>query len=285
MDRQQAQQLLVEYGWDAAERARLADLFETLRTDAECQQIATEYDCVRSALADEAADVTPPDGWAAFSTRLQTAATPAAPRVWWRSSALAAAAVLLLAAGWQVGRLGAPAPQSVSTTTPAYADLRFGADEVDRAASVFREVAAVFDQRARWLLLGDDLSDVGVATEPISRAQPLLLLRLALSQDGALLRACDLALVRGQVAELSLPLAGGRQIHYRVAASGDVPPRLHLTAELRGNGGVQRQIGALATDLPLNRDAVVQAGEFVTTSGRYSVKIGFAQAGATEGQP
>jgi hypothetical protein len=61
--------------------------------------------------------------------------------------------------------------------------------------------------------------------------------------------------------------------------------KLSLWAELQSPRGGQA-IGALATQLQLHPNQKVAAGEMMTTSGAYQLKVGFSQAtagGAADG--
>lgn len=279
MDRNEARQWLLRYDWSPAERAQIAAALRQLEDDAELSATLEQYDRLRETLADVSAEVEPADGWDAFEDRLQDAIADRTPRVWWRPSAVAAAVLLLLAGAWQLGWFVPPtATHAPSSASRDLQQLAFAPEDVAGAVSLFDEMAGFLGQRPQWVLVSDDVSDVGVGDQPAPSAAPLLLLRLALSRDGRIVSTSDVAIIPGQTAAMTVPLAGGGQVHYRLAATAGSPARLQFATEVYGAGGSAQSLGTLQTDLALTPDVVMPAGELMTTGGRYSVKIVFAQA-------
>ncbi len=88
----------------------------------------------------------------------------------------------------------------------------------------------------------------------------------------------DLVIVPGEGADLMVPIESGQKLRYHIGTTPEPPTRLSLWAELQSSAGAGRTLAALATDLPVQPGQVLGAGEMVTTSGSYALKIAFAQA-------
>jgi hypothetical protein len=311
MDRETVKQALLDYGWDAAERQRIAEVLRFLKQDAQCQAAVADYDRIRAALrsgeTETEAGVTggtreaePIGGWEAFAGRMQQAADRAELRSarrlrpWLRVTGMAAALLAALGLGWWLRPVGAGWPGSTSSkpavTVPAAAaaaSLAFAPQEIRQNVSAFRQVADVFDQRASWMLVADRTSDVGLGRDPTQPEDRLLLLRLTVCKGEQVVSRSDLVIVPGEGADLTVPLDSGQKLRYHIgttawspqaAAMPPPPTRLSLWAELQSSPGTGRTLAALATDLPVQPGQVLGAGEMVTTSGSYALKIAFAQA-------
>ena len=284
MDRETAKMMLLEYGWDAAERQRIATLMDFVRQDAECQLAAVEYDRIRGTLCADAAE-----DWQAAEVEHHVAgpayASAAAhrPIFWWRTAGVAAGLLMVLSLGWQYFARGPQAGPGERQTN--HAGLLLGTQEVQNSIAAFRQVAGVFGPQTSWLLLGDRASDVGLTGEPPSSEAQLLVLRLVVENGGEVVSQSDLVIVPGQSASVTVPLAGGPRLHYEVTLSDDAITRLSLWAELLGDAGEHQTLAALATDLPLEAGRVFDGGEMATTNGNYALRIAMARASNGEHRP
>ena len=180
MDRETAKQTLVDYGWDAAERRRIAEVLRFVEQDAECQQAAIAYDRLRAALRSDEVGAQPTGGWQAFATRMGQAARRRRLRTWlWLPAA--AAAVIVAAIGGYAWRTTGTS-QFVQRGTEQGMKPAFAAHEVRDSVAVFKQIAELFDQRASWVLVGDHASDMGLGRDPAQAEDRVVVLRLVLSK-------------------------------------------------------------------------------------------------------
>jgi hypothetical protein len=279
MERETAKQTLLDYGWDAGERLRIAEVLRFLEQDAECQQAVAEYDRIRVALQAPESLPAPDAGWDALATRLEhAAARPRRGRLWLATWTSAAAAAVLLAGLAGHAWRGAGAHRPVSNHQAAAASPAFATHEIRDDVSVFHQVADVFDQRASWVLLSDQTSDVGLGRDPTQCEDRLLLLRLLLSRGTQVVSSADLVIVPGEGADLTVPVENGLRLCYRITAGGQPQTHLSIWAELQNAAGTGRTLAALATDLPVEPGQTLRAGEMVTTTGNYVLKVAYTQA-------
>ncbi len=175
MDRETVKQALLDYGWDVAERERIAEILHFLMQDSECQAAVADYDRIRAALrpgqtvteagvAGGAEETGPAGGWEAFAARMQEAMGSAHRnrtlrlRPWLRVTGLAAALLLAVGLGWSlrpVEPAGSTSSKPGVTVRASTASLAFAPQEIRQNVSAFRQVADVFDQRASWMLVAD----------------------------------------------------------------------------------------------------------------------------------
>ena len=302
--------ILLDHGWDADERARIAALLRHVETCDACRAAFSDFDLLRASLRPvtgagagaEGADApAPPQGWDPFLEKLAPA-TPAPsslrlrPRPSGGRAAALAASILLAALAFQFGRrMGASAPVAegprvVPSTTGSQSDARpedaFLASltpspaDAARQADAFERVSDVFDRKASWLMTSaGGTSDVGLAPEPVPAGRSLLMLRLALLHGGAVASDADVVIVPGQSATLALPTSDGGALNYRIGTSAGEPTALTLWLEVRSPQGGEA-LAALATNLLVKPGERVSAGELVTTAGKYELKVGFTRTRA-----
>ena len=300
--------LLLDYGWDADERARVALVLRHLETCDACRAAFSDFDLLRGSMrtgtpAAEVAGVdapAPPHGWDAFLEKLASA-TPAPrklrlrPRPSGGRAAALAACVVLAVGAFEFGRRTAPdrpvahvSPATPLTThggggngAPAedvfLASLTPSPADAERQADAFEQVSDVFDHKASWLMTSaGGASDVGLAPEPVAAGRSLLLLRLAVLHGGVVASDADVVIVPGQSATLTLPTSDGGVLKYRIGTSAGEPTALTLWLEVRPPHGGEA-LAALATNLLVKPGERVSAGELVTTAGKYELKVGFTR--------
>lgn len=162
--------------------------------------------------------------------------------------------------------------------------IRWTDTEVAQQAGAFEQVQQVFDHRAKWLLVANGDSDLGLSEEPLASAHDtnmhILLLRLTMLHQNQVVSTADLAIVPGQSAKLNVPLSGGNSLRYEIGTSEQEPTRLSLWVELQTPHGGET-LAALATTLQLHPDEKASAGQLVTSSGRYELKVAFSRATRT----
>ncbi len=295
---EETRQALLELS--GAQRRRAAEAFDHLRQCEACRAAMREYDRLHEAL-EPAEDAEPVGGWSAFEDRLLDGG--ASVRGMWFSQTLKLAAAFLLgimvievgrSVFWsRAGNVVAvnsatpatttmPKPTTMPTPTPV-ATPPFTTQEVAQHAQAFDQVSQVFDRRTSWVLLANNTSDVGLVDQPIVEQRKLLLLRLSMTRNKESVSSSDLVIVPGQSASLTVPLEHGQSLHYEIGTTTGEPTKLSLWAELQSSRGGQA-IGALATELQLEPNQKTRAGELVTSSGEYQLKIGFSQTSIGQGR-
>ncbi|MGD8453804.1 MAG: hypothetical protein PVJ57_18475 [Phycisphaerae bacterium] len=282
MNAEIAKQLILDYGWDAEERRRVAVALQWAEEDAECAAAVRDYDQIRASLdhgGDPAATEIPDepaDGWAAFEARLTKTALRRPGRIWQHPLALAAALLLGVLLGWQaVPRSAAP---MLSNEAPPTATLAFSPAEIDNRVATFRQVAGVFDDRASWVAIAPGASDLGLAAEPDKAPDNLMLLRLALLRGNAVVSQTDMVIVPGHSAELTLPLDDGENVRYLLATSADDPAHLSIYAEFLGRQDQGEALGAVGSDLCIRPGEVCAAGQVLTRQGEYALAVASARS-------
>jgi hypothetical protein len=280
---------LLAFDWDAADRQRATEVIRHLESCPACAAAARDYEGLRD-LLNQGAKADPHGGWIGLQRRLDVAVHPPKPR--WIRPLLSIAAALLLAAGiFSAGRLSIqsnvpdlainhPAPSSVSPA-PETASLK--PTEIAHQVAAFTQVSSAFDRRASWLLLSDTSSDVGLGDQAIESHRKLLVLKLKVLHAGAAVSDADLAIVPGQTAKLSLPVEGGKLAQYRISTSTDEPTRLSIFMELKDTAS-NETLAELATSLRVKAGEPIDAGDMMTSSGTYELKIAFwrSELAATE---
>lgn len=278
-------QHLLQLDLSADERRATADALRHLETCADCQRAIAQYEQLQSSLKPDEQTPEPPGGWAAFENRLLASVEPRRAS-WFPQTMRLAAAFLLGILIVEAMRLvpshsTVPAPPSQNPTI-AQATPAFTPQEIAQHAQAFNEVSQVFDRRASWVLLANNANDVGVADGPIADHRKLLLIRLTMTHANEPVATSDLVIIPGQSASLTVPLQSGNSVHYEIGTTTGDSTRLSLWAELQGKGHKQA-LGALATELQVQPDEKLTAGELVTTSGAYQLKVGFSQAPVASG--
>jgi hypothetical protein len=280
-------QFLLDLDWTAAQRREAAGALAHLDQCAECRKAMAEFERVAEILKPVAQPPAPHGGWQAFEARL-LGDTPIphqrGRRIVPQLARLAAAfllGVIVIEAYRAIATAPAPIPpRDVATNTNANA-VPFTPEEVVHNAKAFDQVSQAFDHRASWVMFAKGASDVGLSEQPVAQHETkrLLLLRLTMSRGVDVISSSDLMIVAGQTASLTVPLAQGQSLRYEIGTTIGKPPRLSLWAELRTpRRDVGETIGALATQLQLEPNQKISAGEFVTSSGAYRLRIGFSEA-------
>jgi len=278
MNREEVKAAVLEYGWDTVERERIAELMRYLAEDPQCRAEVAEYDRIRAALRSDAPHAQPEGGWAAFEANLRESLRFRQSRQWPKYIAIAASLLLACIATWHHYR--PERGDGVVDPGAALAGLGFSAEEVSARASLFREVAEVFDRQASWVAVSDRISELGLSADALKQDDHLLLVRLTMLRDSQAVCRADLVIVPGQSAELTVPFEEDHQMRYLVATSESRPDRLTVWAELQERADVHTASAALATDLQIQPGQVLGAGRMVTASGGYQLRVGFARTDA-----
>jgi hypothetical protein len=289
MDCQNAQSVLLDPQDPSVDRSALLEAVSHALTCDACREFAGELRKIESILrlpGDEAIQQ-PRGGYEAFAMRLTPTApaTHRGPMRW-----VAAAAVVALVSGaYLLGTRQNPSTRETFTEiTPgpriAKPDpFAFTPAQVQQSSQAFAEVAEAFDQKATWVWTGDRAADVGVAQTPVDASKPVLLLKLILRSNGQVLSSGDLAIVSGQDASLSLPIANGKKVRYSISTRSNQPDHVGIAVELLEGNGSAKPLAALSTRVNAVVGQPVRAGEMTTTSGEYEVIASFARADAKGG--
>jgi hypothetical protein len=253
-------------------------------------------------------EAAPAGGWDAFEKRLNGAITKAARdsrndssrrggggsmRIWWGGAL--AASILLACGAFFVGRHAAPS----SGTSPQVAETpanrpALAASDVTRQVRAFREINQVFDGRARWVVLSEGDSDVGLihssenpasrpgVAEPAGGSRKLLLVRLSLKQGTSVVSDVDVVVVPGTTAIVNLPTSAGQTLRYRLDTSAADPMQMTVRMEVPqdANTGAAAVLGTTLRLQPF-QDAI--AGQVMTPHGAFELNVAAASA-ANEGK-
>ncbi|MCX5660570.1 MAG: hypothetical protein NTW19_12725 [Planctomycetota bacterium] len=299
-------QEMLDRGWTMADLRRAAEILRELEGDGSMQRMATDLDAVRAVLGNGNLDSQPSGGWESYESRLRSAIAvrtrePRSAGRWMARAAwpaALAASLALAATGWalflskgspipQGGRIG-PVVQTPSAgdgqairppaPTPTNSFARMTEQDMAQQASIFEQVSKVFDERAGWVAVSGDDIEMGMTQKPTAEAPRVLLLRLAVSRGSTLLSRSDLAVVPGQDVDLTLPLADGKRLRYRLGTAVGTPARLSIWVELQTPGAPGQTLAAAATELSANPGDLLKVGQLATSSGEYQVDVGVFRA-------
>ncbi|MEX0885786.1 MAG: hypothetical protein WD009_05025 [Phycisphaeraceae bacterium] len=287
LNRQELEQWVLERGLTRADIDRAAAIAEHLEHDAAFAEALRDYDRLRELLAehDQQPAAEPSGGWRAFERRVVAGASggagvagASAPRRgWWRPALALAAAVALAAGGWWAAMLYDASPQVPSHAAedhrPSYLP-----EPVYQHVGVFDRMADVFGDRTRWVAFTNGEPALGLSEQPVPDTARLLVLRLTMARNGAVLSQADVVIVPGQRAELELPLRDGQRLRYDLHASDGAPAQLGVWARLEDPAGGEQTLAALATNLRLQSEQVTAAGRLTTQAGDYELTLGFREA-------
>lgn len=276
------QQFLLDTQWNSATRQATLEALRHVETCQACQEALKDFDRLGETLSTFKSDAVPREGWSAFERRVLSPKRLSGSWRIFRAMAIAASLLIVGGLAFAIGRQsiskspsGAPTAPNVQMTSDT---LRFAPQQLSHAVNAFTQVSQVFDERASWMLISRDASDVGVSQEPVANdARKVLLLRLVLLRSGKVASDADLLVIPGQVANLTVPLQPDQSLHYRVGTSTDEPTRLSLWLEVKTpTGGAP--LAALSTNLRMQPGEKITAGQLSTSAGDYELNIGFARA-------
>jgi hypothetical protein len=251
-----------------------------------CQAAMQEFDRIREVLRPAPMPETAGD-WERFEQHLQGACVERSRRVRpWRILAMAAS-LMLAAVGWglYVSGLRQNGQPIHGAANGSLASLQITPQEAQQQARVFQEVTQAFDQRTTWMLLSDRQTDLGLASKPVDAPRNLLLLRLTVLRADAIISSADLVVVPGQTAQLDVPFEQAQQLHYVIGTASGDQASLSIWAEVRKPDGGHETLAALATNLQPQLGKVLDAGQLVTSTGKYQIKIVYSQAALPERRP
>lgn len=285
MDCQHAQSVLLDPQDPSLDRTALLEAVSHVLTCDACREFAGELRKIESILRLPAEEAVPQPrgGYEAFAIRLAPTSPSSfrSPMRWFA----AAAVVALVAGAYLLGTRQTP-PTQVVTTVPGNKgsdQFAFTPAQVQQQSKAFAEVTEAFDRKATWVWTGDRAADVGVAQTPLDADKPVVLLKLVLRSGGQVLSSGDLAIVSGQDASLSLPLANGKKVRYAISTRTNQPDHVGIAVELLEGNGSAKPLAALSTRVQAVVGQPVRAGEMTTTSGEYEVIASFARAETAKG--
>ena len=302
-------------------RQELRELLTHIEQCPDCRRAAAEYEELLEVLGagrEQTGKMEPTGGWVAFEERMQTAVAGHSQRhepmteksgpweIRWRWRV---AAALMLAAGLGIaaGIVLRPPGATSSVVAPGHpvdaAMVRMTAPELQQHVEAFDNISSVFDRRASWIMLADGgkQSDMGIAPERVDGQASPLVLRMVVRHAGGMADAaaqwevvsqCDLVIVPGQTAELTVNSLDARRLNFRVQTDALNLHRVTLMLELGDSGGTRpgedergtktaagtapRDLprGMLATTLWLEFGNSATVGQIVTSGGVYSLAAG-----------
>ena len=227
-------QLLLDFGWDQADRHRAGQVLRHLESCEACRTAARDYDALRGVLRAGEAEPMPDGGWAGFEQRMVPAANSMSHRLSMRivpRIAALAAAVLLgigVAQLWSHWLAPPRMPPLIASSPPEH----FTGDQIAQNVQAFEQVSQVFDRKTSWLLVSNGESKLGLASELASAQRSVLLLRLTMRRSGTVASVSDLVIVPGQTANLTVPLGQAQSLRYQI---GTVHRRTDASEDLGGN--------------------------------------------------
>ncbi len=262
MNLEEARQFFVERGWDRNERARIADMFSCLHASEPLRRELEDLDDVREFMQGEFAESTPPAGWQALDF-----ASLRHPRRWnfiVRRIGAIAAVVLLSALG------GYWAPSVIDRfSIDAESPFVLAHLQVQQGTELFHRVSDVFDRKAGWVLFNADDACVGLMSAAAPSSSNLQIMRLTIAGEGnQVLSDANLAIVGGEAAEISLPLANQCRVHYRITASDDQGKGGRVVAMITQlRSGEATDIGSLSVELGTRFDRPIELGSIRSPAG------------------
>jgi len=308
------QQELLDFDLTRERRAQVARLLAHIETCEECRKAATEFDQLHEMLSqgrEEAQRAVPPgiagrgDGahdeqqrWEGFEGRMAGAIGKVSGRpqgvvrnemrAWRVAAALVLAAGLGLAVGvFTKGNGGYGARGMGGAGEAEFA--RLSAPETQQHVLAFDNITQAFDHRASWVVFAEGKdSDVGLSPQPIPQGGSPLVLRMVVKRNGELASQCDLAIVPGQAADLSLGTTDGKRLKFHVRTRGIDQQEVTLLLELGGaEEGARPSMrdaetghAVIASTARLEFGAATTVGEVTTLDGTYTLSVGLNAPGS-----
>ncbi len=269
---------LLQLDWDEGKCRRMGSILAHLRDCESCQSAMQDFDRVRSLLAPGSDTAEPAGGFRAYEDRILHKTVGFRRRQHW-APILLAASVALAVGGWGMYLRSNLQGQEVRPAAGRkLLTLGLTPEEISDRVELFDQLGEVFDRQTGWVLISDEVSDLGIGRVAENAAKTLLLLRLSVCQDDSLLSTADLLIVPGQEAQVTVPSEHGPLLRYQISTSAEDPGRLQLRVEVEERNGRQEHLGALLSDLRMRPGQVTSAGQMVTRFGRYEVNVGAYQA-------
>ena len=281
-----SREALLDLSLTAEQRERVASALAHIAVCQDCQAAIADFDQISEAIG--RADICMPENdW--VNHAIQAGRIPGNHRHRRRAVAFLTAACLALVfvtVGYLFGRRDTPAEIAI-LPPPAPDSLPINSSDLADRVSVFEHVNQAFDNRAGWVLVSDNASDVGLDPGP-STDRGMLLLRLTVTRKDprnankkSIVSSADLAILPGRTAKLSMPFPQHRLLSYEISVGTGNPTALGLIAQLlptRPASAAVKPIAALSTTLDLRPGEASPAGSFVTGSDGYELTIGFSKA-------
>jgi hypothetical protein len=305
------QQELLDFDLTRERRAGLARLLAHVESCEECRQAAAEFDQVQEVLSqgrEEAQRALPvgigTDGgneeqqrWEAFEERMLGAigkksgrpqgAGRSEMRGWRVAAALVMAAGLGLALG--VFSKGSAGPVLGAGGGGGVDVARLSGPELQQHVLAFDNITEAFDHRASWVVFAEGKdSDVGLAPQPMPASVAPLVLRMVVKRNGALASQCDLAIVPGQAADLSLGTTEGKRLKFHVRTRKNDEQQVTVLLELGGTGegeratlgDVEKGHAVIASTARLDFGVATTVGQVTTLDGTYTLSVGLNAPGS-----
>lgn len=260
----QIQQELLELDWDAQERQKAARVLKHLDECEKCRAAAADYDTICQTMLPDHADVPTLDPDAAERIRQSIEDAPKSrfrigPWVW----RIAAAACLLITLTVVFSQmLKAPDHHASVAGSRGPSDA-----EVSQGIQVFKNVAALFDNRTSWVALSEKSSDIGLADTPVPESSKPVVVYLNLQRQQTAISELTLAIVPGQTARMEIPTASGQLIRYTLHVASTNPHQLTIGVDVSNEA-------MLRTTVKLNFGRQVQAARIQTTQDSYDLVVG-----------
>lgn len=277
MTPEQAQQLILDYGWTATERIRVRNALELIETLPECRDAVGDYDRIRSILEHDRRDCADfsDAALARMTTAIQNFERPRFAR-WIGPISIAAALAVAYILGWYTPGRDSTRP-GVHAANSMAVRMVPTPEETRHYISLFDELGAVFENRAGWMLISHGETDLGidrrptVSTEPSSRP---FVLRIGAIDDGGLLAIADLVIEPGQSADSVIPLGESRSLRISVNTplGAKFAPRIRVEV-FDPQDESQRAEAILAASMDLQPGQIRSAGQLQTLLGGLEIRV------------
>ena len=272
-------EFLLQCDWPEGDVQRALEAISHLQSCPQCAAVAADFSQLQRALSNEKPGA-PSGGWSAFEQRLIEKTVHHA-RPHHRGRMAIAASLLIAAGGYGLGRWANRPPVPLvaveSTVSGQSSNGTLSQADVDCRVKAFHEISGVFENRAAWLLVGDNTSDMGLSNSTIESTHQVYLLRLTMLKSKKVVSSADLVILPGQSASLVVPTDEQESLGYQIRTSIDQPTSLMISARLMTPAGAE-PLAAIETTLQVKPGEKLSAGNMVTTTGEYELQIAFGRS-------
>ncbi len=268
-------QKILDCNWDEIQLREAGTILDHLRQCEQCRTALADYDQIRSVLKVSENEGEPNGGWLALENHLFPLRKMTPSLRWISKITLAASLFFVLGFGggywWFTQK---PENSGVFARGPAQLSTK----DINQQVAMFDQISRIYEGKAGWVAVSDKTSDVGVISDKVLSRPQLLLLRLTMSQKKTVVSQADLVIIPGQTAELRVPFFNDQALKYRIRTSSSEPTNLTVWVEVEKPNQDGEVIAALATTLHISSGEVRSAGQMVTSTGGYDLKIAFSKA-------
>lgn len=260
------QEELLQLDLNRHQREAVTRILKHLESCDNCRNAVHDYDMIHDAVA---ADIeTPIELDPIAAERICESIHSYSSSRWrWRSvlwPTVAAACLLLTLAMFVMTatRLNRPEHDSIRELAKGPSER-----EISQGIQAFARVSSVFDNRAGWIVLSEQVSDVGLTDQPIQASTRPVVVYLNLKKQGKIVSEMTLAMIPGPAAHLEIPNTAGRQVRLTLQAAPNRPQQLKISMEMAPDFSIN-------ASLNMEFGQPVRAAQFVTSQGNFELVVG-----------